>query len=314
MKRIFSIRGGGIRGIIPCCHLVELEKQTNQLTRDVIDFIGGTSTGALLTACVVAGVEAQAALDVYTKQGSTVFSPTNSIERDAKLIATGHMFDNQVLHQVVVATLGGASAMTMNDSPIGVMITAGDQMGMPWYFVKDAPTNAQTTGKAPLADAAVASACATTYHAPWLIPGFGYFADGGTVSLADPVYETMVEAFNGPGICYGSIDPADAMVVSLGTGYYEPPTMPAPPGNLISAISWVASSLVSSSETIALQAANRQWPGLVTVFDSALWADIDEADVSAIPRLLALGQADAAKVDWKAVLKLSSAAGTAAGQ
>jgi hypothetical protein len=270
----------------------------------VIDFVGGTSTGALLTACIVAGVPAATAIDVYTEQGPKVFSPTNTVERDAKMVATGHQFDNQVLHQVVSATLGGTT-MTMNDSPIGVMITAGDQMGMPWYFVRDAPTNAQTTGKAPLVDAAVASACATTYHAPWLIPGFGYFADGGTVSLADPVYETMAEALNGPNKCYGSIDPEDALVVSLGTGFYKPPTMPPPPVGLIAEIAWVTSSLVSSAETIALQAANRQWPGLVAAFDSALWADIDEADITAIPRLLALGQADAAQVEWKKVLKLT---------
>ena len=303
MKRILSIKGGGIRGIIPCCHLVELERQTGKSARDVIDFVGGTSTGALLTACIVAGVPASSALEVYTQKGARVFSPTNEIERNAKMVATGHKFDNNVLHQVVLASLGN-TAMTMNDSPIGVMITVGDQMGMPWYFVKDEPTNAQTTGKAPLVDVAVASACATTYHAPWLIPGFGYFADGGTVSLADPVYQTMVEALNRPNDCYGSIDPADALVVSLGTGYYAPASMPAPPSGFIAEISWVTSSLVSSSKTIAVQAANRQWPGLVSAFDSALWADIDEADVSAIPQLLALGQADAAKVDWKKTLRL----------
>jgi patatin-like phospholipase/acyl hydrolase len=304
MKRIFSIKGGGIRGIIPCCHLVELERQTGKLTRDVIDFVGGTSTGALLAASIVAGVPAAAALEVYTQQGAKVFSPTNSVLRDAKMLVTGNKFNNKVLYQVVSDALGGTKMM-MNDSRIGIMITAGDQMGNPWYFVKDAPTNAQTTGKAPLIDAAVASACATTYHAPWLIPGFGYFADGGTVSLADPVYETMAEALNGPNKCYGSIDPSDALVVSLGTGYYRSPIMPAPPSGLLAEISWVTSSLVSSSETLAVQAANRQWPGLVEVFDSALWADIDEAETSAIPQLLALGQADAAKVDWKRVLKLS---------
>jgi hypothetical protein len=303
MNRIVSIKGGGIRGIIPCCHLVELERQTGRLTRDVINFAGGTSTGALLTACIVAGLPAAAALELYTQQGSKVFSPTNSAERDLKMTFTGSRFDNQVLHQVVSDALGGTT-MTMNDSPIGVMITAGDQMGTPWYFVKDAPTNAQTTGKAPLIDVAVASACATTYHAPWLIPGFGYFADGGTVSLADPVYETMAEALNGPNTCYGSIDPADALVVSLGTGFYKPPTMPAPPHGLLAEIAWVTGSLVSSSETIALQAANRQWPGLIQALDSALWDEVDEADTSAIPQLLALGQADAAKVDWKTVLKL----------
>lgn len=304
MKRILSIKGGGIRGIIPCCHLVELERQTGKLAREVFDFAGGTSTGALLTACIVAGVPASASLDVYTQQGATVFSPTNQAERDAKLLATGHQFDNKVLHQVVANALG-ITTMTMNDSPIGVMITAGDQMGTPWYFVRDEPTNAQTTGKAPLIDVAVASACATTNHAPWLIPGFGYFADGATVSLADPVYQTMAEALSGPKPAFGSIDPSDAMVISLGTGYYNPAAMPAPPSGLVAEISWVTSSLVTSSETLAVQAANRQWPGLVTVFDSALWGDVDEADVSAIPQLLALGQQDAAQVDWIEVLRLS---------
>ena len=75
MKRIFSIKGGGIRGIIPCCHLVELERQTGKLTRNVIDFVGGTSTGALLTASIVAGVPAAAALKVYTQQGPRCSAP-----------------------------------------------------------------------------------------------------------------------------------------------------------------------------------------------------------------------------------------------
>ena len=303
MKRIFSIKGGGIRGILPCCHLVQLEQQTGKLTREVIDFIGGTSTGALLAACVVAGVPASKALEVYTQQGTKVFSPTNSVEQDAKMVATGNKFDNKTLHQVVSETLGDTQ-MTMNDSPIGVMITAGDQMGNPWYFVRDAPTNARTTGAAPLIDVAVASSCATTYQGPWKIPGFGYFSDGGTVSLADPVYETMAEALSGPGKCYGSIDPASALVVSLGTGTFKPAVMPNPPAGLIAEISWVTGSLVSSSETLAVQAAKRQWPGLVTIFDSELWADIDEADTSAIPQLVAAGQQAAALVDWEKVLRL----------
>lgn len=303
MKRIFSIKGGGIRGIIPCCHLAELERQTGKLTYDVIDFIGGTSTGALLAACVSAGASASKALEVYTKMGTKVFSPTNSVEQDAKMVATGNKFDNKVLHEVVAETIG-TPTMTMNDSPIGVMITAGDQMGNPWYFCRDEPTNARTTGKAPLVDVAVASSCATTYQAPWLIPGFGYFSDGGTVSLADPVYETMAEALSGPGRCYGSIAPSEAMVVSLGTGWYAPAKMPNPPSGLIAEIAWVTGSLVSSSETIAVQAAIRQWPGLLTVLDSELWADIDEADTGAISQLVALGQAAAAAVDWVKLLKL----------
>jgi uncharacterized protein len=302
MKRVLSIQGGGIRGIIPCLALAELERQTGKLTREVFDFVGGTSTGAALTACIVAGVPAKEALTVYTEQGPRVFSPRSSFLRKAKLIANGHQFENSVLHDVILHTLPQAR-MTMNDSPVGVMITAGDQMGNCWYFVKDAPTNASTTGVACLTDAATASCCATTYHAPWLIPGFGYFADGGTVSLADPIYQTMVEAFSGPK-CYGSIDPKDATVISLGTGYYRPTKMPDPPSGLLAAISWVTGSLVGSSKTLALEAAERQWPGLVKVFNPALWADVDEADVSAIPQLVALGTKSAALIDWKKAINL----------
>jgi patatin-like phospholipase/acyl hydrolase len=66
MRNILSIRGGGIRGIIPCCCLIELEKQLGGLTRDHVDMCAGTSTGALLTAAVAAGISATELLKVYT--------------------------------------------------------------------------------------------------------------------------------------------------------------------------------------------------------------------------------------------------------
>lgn len=305
MKQIIlSIKGGGIRGIIPCCHLVELERQTGKPAREVISGIGGCSTGALLTAVVAAGVPATAALDVYLKRGNEVFAPVNSWSRQAQLFGTGHRFDNRVLHQVVADTLGSQAGMLINDAPLPLVIMAGDQMGNPVYFTQDRATNASAAGRAPLVDAAVASACATTYHKPWKLPGYGYYSDGGTVSLSDPVYETIVELCSGDKM-YGAIapDPQTLQVVSLGTGFYAPPVMPDPPDSLLANISWVTSSLVGSSKTLAVQAADRQWPGLVKSIDVPLWADVDEADVESIPQLLELGRAEAKKIDWLQILK-----------
>ncbi|MBA3741050.1 MAG: patatin-like phospholipase family protein, partial [Chloroflexi bacterium] len=48
MRRILTIDGGGVRGIIPAVLLAELERQTGRLTRDGFDFVAGTSTGAVL--------------------------------------------------------------------------------------------------------------------------------------------------------------------------------------------------------------------------------------------------------------------------
>jgi hypothetical protein len=295
--------GGGIRGIIPCTALAELEKQTGKLTFECFDFIGGTSTGALLTAACVARVSAAQSLEVYTKRGAEVFSPTNKIMRDLKMFFTGRQFDNKILNQVVKETLGPAAEWPINQCPIPIMITAADMAGSIWYFVKDAPTNARTTGKYLLADAATASSCATTYHDPWLIPGFGYAADGGTVSLADPVYETCAEAFSGNG-CYGDLNPAEAIVVSLGTGFFQPSPMPSPPGNLLDRIKWVTDSLIGAAKTLAQQAAERQWPGVVQAFNPELSSNVDEADVASIPDLLAIGQKQASTMDWKKILKL----------
>jgi hypothetical protein len=302
-KNILSLPGGGIRGILAASHLVALEKQTGRLTRDCFSFVGGTSTGALLTAAIAAGVPAYKSLDVYLSEGRRIFSPTNSALRYWNLLHLGRQFDARVLHEVLANTLGKAATWTINDSPIDLLITAGDMRGDCWYFTKDRPSNAGTTGKAALLDAAVASGCATTYHDPWEIPGFGPFSDGGCVSLADPVLQNCVEAFSGNG-CYGSIDPADARVISLGTGFYKATPLPKPPGSLLDRIKWVTSSLVGSSRTIAAASVERQWPGVLQVFDSPLPADIDEADVDQISALLKIGQEAAAKLDWPTILGL----------
>ena len=56
MKKILSIDGGGIRGLIPGQVLVALEKKLQQKTNDpdariasYFDFFAGTSTGGILT-------------------------------------------------------------------------------------------------------------------------------------------------------------------------------------------------------------------------------------------------------------------------
>ena len=104
--------------------------------------------------------------------------------------------------------------------------------------------------------------------------------------------------------CFDSPSPADALVVSLGTGAYLPATMPPPPSGLLANIAWVTSSLVTSSETLAQQSFDRQWPGIRKSFNPALPSAIDEADVSAIPLLMRIGTAQAASMDWKAILGL----------
>jgi uncharacterized protein len=296
MKHILSVRGGGIRGIIPACCLVELESQLGGPARDHIDYCAGTSTGALVTAAVAAGVPATDILKVYTDQAKEIFTPTGIIA-EAKRVAVGFMYDPANLQRVIEGALGPAAAWVVNDSPIGLMIAATAMNGHNWYFVKDNPNNKRTTGGVKLVDAAVASACAPTYFNHWKIDDVDgqtlYFFDGGAGGTANPVYEACVEAFEHDVF---SPLPADTQVISLGTGYF--PGSNNPPSGLLDVIEWTTSTLVDTSEDWADGAVKRQWPGVMTNLNPLLPSDIGEDDLSAIPDLVTIGQQFAATLDW----------------
>jgi len=298
MRNILSIRGGGIRGIIPCCCLVKLESQLGGLTRDHIDYCAGTSTGALITAAVAAGVPASRILAVYTGQSSQIFTPTGLIA-DAKRLAEGFMYNPKNLRDVLAAVFGPAASWTINDSPIRIMISATAMNAHNWFFVKDNPKNRRTTGGVMLVDAAVASACAPTYFDHWRIDGIMgqtiYFFDGGAGGTANPAYQACVEAFE-----YDDFTPADTRMVALGTGYFA--ASDDPPKGLLQTVAWTTSTLVDSSEDWVDQAVDRQWPNLMQSLNTPLPSDIDEADLSAIPTLLQVGGQMAAGLDWKQLL------------
>ena len=298
MRNILSIRGGGIRGIIPCCCLMKLESQLGGLTRDHIAYCGGTSTGALLTAAVAAGIPASDILTVYTDRSSQIFTPAGPLAK-AKQVVDGFMYDPNHLHDVLADVLSAAAAWTMNDCPIGVMISATAMNGHNWFFVKDNLQNQRATGAVKLIDAAVASACAPTYFDHWRIDGIMgqtiYFFDGGAGGTANPAYQVCVEAFE-----YDGFTPADTRVVALGTGYF--PASDDPPKGLLQTVEWTTSTLVDSSEDSVDDAVNRQWPGVMQSFNPLLPSDIDEADLSAIPALVEVGQKMAAGLDWEQII------------
>jgi patatin-like phospholipase/acyl hydrolase len=304
MRYVLSIRGGGIRGIIPCCCLAKLEDQLGGLTRDHIHFCAGTSTGALLTAAVAAGIPASEALKVYTDRAGEIFTPTGVVA-SVKRVAVGFMYNPNHLRDVLVSVLGPAASWTMNDSPLRLMISATAMNGRNWFFVRDNPKNARTTGSVKLIDAAVASACAPTYFDHWRIDGINgqtiRFFDGGVGGTANPAYQACVEAFE-----YDEFTPADTRVVSLGTGYF--PASDDAPRGLLPTIAWTTSTLVDTSEDWVDQAVNRHWPGIMRNFNPLLPRAIDEADLDAIPVLLKIGQQLAATLDWRQILDQTQAA------
>ncbi len=305
---LLSIDGGGIRGILPVCALMKLERMTGALARETLSFVAGTSTGAILAAAIAGGIPATRLLDLYLKRGREIFSPRppwNTFKRAVR----GFMYSTRTLHRVLEEEFGEAAAWKLNDSPIDLLLTAKGLDGRPWYFVKDKAANSGLTGKLSLLDCATASAAAPTYFNPWKIggaPEIGTLVDGGVGVTGNPVYQACVEAF-----CYtGQYQPETTAIVSLGTGSFR--QSGREPRTLWGWLEWVLAELLRAPEEQQTEAARRQFPQArlwrfnadISRLDPALKTPIDMDDIGAVDKLCAYGCAFAESIDWRAALAI----------
>ena len=252
MVRILSLDGGGCKGIIPATILAEIEQQTGKLIRESFSFVGGTSTGALITAAIAAGVPAQKMVDLYLNRADEIFKggPLKTLRR----LTTGAMYDPNNIKTVLESLIGSAKDWTVNDCPIDILITSKRLTdGKPWYFVKDQPGQPAATGFFKLVDAAVASASAPTYFKPWHIPSLGYMVDGGVGVAGNPVYQTAIEAFE----YTPKYKPEETSILSLGTGWS---TYQGTPKGLIGWLEWTIHELLDSPTEEQTEIVQRMYP------------------------------------------------------
>lgn len=304
-RYLLSIDGGGIRGIIPAIALVKLENTTHKHTGEIFSFVAGTSTGAIITAAVAAGLPATRIRDLYLKRARHIFTkhPWNFVRR----MIRGSMYSTQMLHDLIAEEIGPARNWRLNDSPIDLLITAKREPdGMPWYFVRDNQRNSGCTGRLGLVDCATGSAAAPTYFQPWtikedsdLLPScerVGKVVDGGVGVTGNPVYQACVEAF-----CYTpEYRPADTTTVSLGTGRFIPKNRPS---WIWSWLQWTLSQLLESPGEQQTEITWRQFPDMVFYrIDTELKEDIALDDIGSVERLREYGERLAELIDWEAIL------------
>ncbi len=297
MRRILSIDGGGLRGIIPATLLAGLEDATGRPARETFDFVAGTSSGAIIGAGVAAGVPAKRIVRLYLERSSEIFRRIPMLT-DVVRFVRGHAYDTRTLNRVLREELGAARNWQLNDAPIDLLITAKRLSdGMPWYFVRDNPANSCRAGSVALADAVTASASAPTYFHPWRIGGIGDLIDGGAGVAGNPVYQAAVEAFE----FTENYRPADTMIVSLGTGRV---LHRARPTWLPSWLGWLLSELLRSPAEQQTELVHRHYAAADHHrIDVELDHDVRLDAVDRLDELHAVGRRLAAEVDWRALLE-----------
>lgn len=220
MVRVLSLDGGGIRGIIPCMLLKEIEGRAQRPISELFDLIVGTSTGGLIALGLtrpgnegVPMYDSKSLIGFYENEGSRIFHRTiwKRIESAWNLLDEKYSEKNI---EVVLKEYFGDSML--RDALKPVMVPAYEiESRSPWFFRSERAKVSKEYDYA-MKDVARAAAAAPTYFPPKQLKGQD---SGESYSLIDGgVYA------NNPAMCaYTEArtmfpQKKDVLMVSIGTG------------------------------------------------------------------------------------------------
>jgi patatin-like phospholipase/acyl hydrolase len=230
MKRILSIDGGGIRGIVPGQVLVNLEQKIrkqsgNEDARigEYFDFIAGTSTGGILT-CIYLFPDpdnpgkpkfsAQDAVSLYENEGGGIFNLPFSKQIESVWGFVDEKFDVSYLEEQLQKFFGDH---WLSELLKPCLITSYDVEERRTRFFTQHDAIKRESHDFKVRDAARATSAAPTYFQPSMVysrSGVPYPLIDGGVFANDPTlcaYSEIRSSKNCP-------TAKDMFIVSLGTG------------------------------------------------------------------------------------------------
>lgn len=222
VRRVLSIDGGGIRGIIPATILREIERRTGKRIAEMFDLIAGTSTGGILALGLARPGEdgrpmysAADLVDLYEVEGTRIFD--RSLWR--RIVSVESLADEKYGHdgleRVLEEYFGEAR---LSHAVTEVLVTSYElETRRPWFFARHKAV-ARPGHDFAMRFVARATSAAPTYFEPQELAAAtppGGLVDGG-VFANNPAMCGYVEA--------RSLHPEDEiLVVSLGTGQLTRP-------------------------------------------------------------------------------------------
>jgi len=242
MKKILSVDGGGIRGILPLSCLVQLEAHEGKPAREIFDMVAGTSTGSIIAAGIALGFSARGLLALYRRLAIEAFQKLSWWKIAANL--GNHRYSNKF----IADTLSDIGAdIPINDLPLDIMITAKNTYtSRTDFFVKDKRGNASLWGNLSLKDAVLASIAAPTYfpaHRATVAGVEHTWIDGGVGVAGNPCYQATVEAIH---YSEGQYTPGELQVLSFGTGR-SPHKINAFKANFLQWATWVIAEVLEDT-------------------------------------------------------------------
>jgi len=238
-KRILSIDGGGIRGIIAAEMLVKLEEDLKkynpkfQCLADFFDLIGGTSTGSIIAAGLASRMKATEILDLYLKEGKNIFAKNWFYSISKYPIFT--RYNPKELHRVLVNKFGDKTLADISKHKL-IIPTKNITDGRNYIFSNyksDVDTHStnyfveqEKSRDTKLVDIILASSAAPTYFPPHkmkLKNESFEFIDGGVEMFNNPAFLLFLEAEHIQTVKASQYlsTPNNLLIVSVGTGFFD---------------------------------------------------------------------------------------------
>ena len=229
-KKLLALDGGGIRGVITLEVLSRMEellaaeqgRGDDFVLADYFDYIGGTSTGAVIAAGLAKGLRVRRLLDLYTTRGEEMFDKAWLLRRYRYLYGSSRI--KGLLQEVLgeSTTLGSEDVQTLL-----MMVLRNATTDSPWplsnnplapFNQPDRPDNNLVL---PLWQLVRASTAAPVYFPPEVVTVGDHdfvFVDGGLTMYNNPAFQLFLMATLDAYRLSWTATETDLLLVSVGTG------------------------------------------------------------------------------------------------
>jgi len=230
LKKILALDGGGIRGMIAVEVLGAIESLLREKLRkgldfvlaDYFDFVAGTSTGAIIAACISLGMKVDMIRNFYINRGRAMFDQASVLKRFR------YKYEDDKLAEKMRGIFGKDTTLGSEKlHSVLMMVMRNATTDSPWPLSNNPLAKYNDRNRSdcnlnlPLWQLVRASTAAPVYFPPEVIRVGNHefvFVDGGITTYNNPAFQAFLMATLEP---YKMSWPAaenKLLVVSIGTG------------------------------------------------------------------------------------------------
>lgn len=229
-KRILSLDGGGILGLLSVEVLARIEEMLRQelgrgpdfVLADYFDFVAGTSTGAVISACIALGMPVAKIRSFYLESGREMFDPSSLLAR------LHYKYDDEPLARKLQSEFGKDTRLGSDKLRcLLMMVTRNATTDSPWPITNNPFAKYNQSARddcnlhMPLWQLIRASTAAPTFFPPEVVNTGRHtfvFVDGGVTTYNNPAWLAFLTATLQPYGVNWKTGEEQMLVVSIGTG------------------------------------------------------------------------------------------------